>query len=255
MDLVLPLPLALVGVAATALLAGASVSAGALTSRAGLVATLFGILIVVLLGFAYLALLVLFVVASVLATRYRLDEKTRRNVQEGSAGERGVSNVLAHILVPTGLAVVTLLPRGAPDPVLLSAAYASALAFGASDTFASEFGVLHPHAVSIVSGRSVAAGTNGGVSTFGTAFAAVGAITTAVVGLGLFALFGVGTGSAPVWVAVVAIAGFLGCQIDSLLGALLENRGYLSKGGTNLCAMVAATALGALMILAATGGL
>jgi len=27
--------------------------------------------------------------------------------------------------------------------------------------------------------------------------------------------------------------GWVGCQIDSLLGALLENRGYLTKGSVN----------------------
>jgi len=33
--------------------------------------------------------------------------------------------------------------------------------------------------------------------------------------------------------AIVAIIGWLGCQMDSLLGAVFENRGYLTKGGVN----------------------
>ena len=28
----------------------------------------------------------------------------------------------------------------------------------------------------------------------------------------------------------VTLIGFIGCQIDSLLGAILENRGYIGKG-------------------------
>ena len=232
------------GVAATAGLAAAAVYAGALTSQAGAVASLFGIVIVVVAGFAYLALLVLFVVASVLATRYKLEEKTRRHVQEGSAGERGVSNVLAHVLVPFGLALWTLFPSGAPSSELTSVAYASALAFGASDTFASEFGVLQGHAVSIVSGRSVTAGTNGGVSVVGTAWSAVGALATAVIGFGLFVVFGVHVGGAIPWLVAVVGAGFVGCQIDSLIGATLENRGYLTKGGTNLVSMLVSAAMG-----------
>ena len=33
--------------------------------------------------------------------------------------------------------------------------------------------------------------------------------------------------------ALVALLGWLGCQMDSLLGAVFENRGYLTKGGVN----------------------
>lgn len=238
----------------TAALAGGAVAARALTSRAGAVATAFGSVIVVVGGFAYLALLVLFVVASVLATRYRLEEKTRRQVQEGTAGERGVSNVLAHILVPVALVGATLVPPIAPSSPVLTAAYAAALAFGASDTFASEFGVLQSRPISILSGRPVSAGTNGGVSVVGTGWAAIGALTTAVIGLGLFRIFGDPTGSDPyAWVAVVALAGFLGCHLDSVLGALLENRGYLTKGGTNLLAMIGATALAVVLVVAIPG--
>jgi len=35
----------------------------------------------------------------------------------------------------------------------------------------------------------------------------------------------------------LAVIGWLGCQIDSYLGALLENRGYMSKGGVNASAI------------------
>ena len=36
--------------------------------------------------------------------------------------------------------------------------------------------------------------------------------------------------------AVIAI-GWIGCQIDSFLGAWFENRGYLTKGGVNALAI------------------
>jgi uncharacterized membrane protein len=35
----------------------------------------------------------------------------------------------------------------------------------------------------------------------------------------------------------VTLIGFIGCQIDSLLGALLENRGYIGKGTVNTLAI------------------
>ena len=37
----------------------------------------------------------------------------------------------------------------------------------------------------------------------------------------------------PVLALILALVGWIGCQIDSFLGALLENRGYLTKGSVN----------------------
>ncbi|MCI4366036.1 MAG: DUF92 domain-containing protein, partial [Thermoplasmata archaeon] len=138
----LPLLPAVVAILATVALALGAVLARALTPAAGVVASVFGAVIVVLAGYAFLALLILFVVASVLATRYRFEEKARRHVQEGKQGERGISNVLAHIVIPTALAVaVGWTPPALPLPAT-TVLFASALAFGAADTFGSEFGVL-----------------------------------------------------------------------------------------------------------------
>jgi uncharacterized protein (TIGR00297 family) len=250
---VLPLLPAAIGAIVTVALAASAVAARALTAAAGAIAAVFGLAIVVLAGFPYLALLILFVVASVLATRFRFDEKRRRKVQEGAAGERGVSNVVAHILIPTGLAIAGgWLPPLIP-PVTLAVLYTAALAFGASDTFASELGVLAGRARSILSFRPVTPGTNGGVSAVGEAWAFVGAGTTALVGLGLFVLFASPLPSPVLFLGAAAIAGFLGCQFDSILGETLENRGYLTKGSTNFLGMLFAVAVAA-GFLAVVGG-
>lgn len=244
---------AVVGVLATALLAVVAVVARALTATAGLVAAAFGSLIVILAGFPYLALLILFVLGSVLATRYRMDEKRQRNVQEGTHGERGVANVVAHILVPAGLAVTTLGPTPLlPEPTL-ALLYTSALAFGASDTFASEFGVLAGHARAILSRKPVEPGTNGGISGRGEVFAVVGAGTTAALGWGLFTLFGPSISFVARFLLIASAAGFLGCQIDSVLGETLENQGYLTKHSTNFLGMLASVGLAAGLWFA-TGG-
>ena len=36
---------------------------------------------------------------------------------------------------------------------------------------------------------------------------------------------------------LTCIIGWIGCQVDSLLGAIFENRGYLTKGGVNTLAI------------------
>lgn len=241
-----------IGVGATVALAAGAILGKALTPAAGAVAAGFGIAIVVLAGFPFLILLVLFVGASSLATRYRFEEKKRRSVQEGVAGERGISNVLAHIVLPTGLAAVVALRPG--SYAVIAVLYASALAFGAADTFASEFGVLAGHARSIFTLKPVPPGTNGGVSAIGEGFALAAAIVTAVVGLSLFLVFRTPFGNPAAFVAIVAAAGFLGCQVDSAIGEGLENRGYLGKGGTNFVAMAASIGI-ALGLVALVGGL
>ncbi len=245
----LPLLLALFGVAVTVALAAAAVAAKALTASGGAVAAAFGIVIVVFAGFPYLALLILFVVASTLATRFRFEEKQRRKVQEGVHGERGISNVVAHIVIPTGLAIAGGLPTPLLAPTPLAVLYTSALAFGAADTFASEFGVLAGRARSILTFRPVPAGTNGGISGRGEAWALVGAFATTLVGLGLFVLLRPPGPPAALLVLGGGIAGFLGCQIDSVLGETLENRGLLTKGSTNFLGMLASVALAAAFLL------
>lgn len=235
----------LIGAIATLALAAGAVATRALTPTGGAVAAAFGIVIVVFAGFPFLALMILFVVASVLATRFRFAEKQALQLQEGTHGERGVPNVVAHIVLPTAIAVA----GGWPSPLIpLSSAavlFTAALAFGAADTFASEFGVLAGHARSILTFRDVPAGTNGGVSALGEAWALEGALTTAAVAFGLFRLSGITDFSVPVLLAVGTTAGFLGCQIDSILGETLENRGWLTKGSTNFLGMLSAVAIAA----------
>jgi len=242
---VLSLVPAAIGVAATILLASGAVATRALTRRAGAVAAVFGSVIVVFAGFPYLILLILFVFGSVLATRYQMEEKRRKNVQEGTAGERGVANVVAHSVIPVVIAVVVGWGSSGIPAATLALLYVSALAFGASDTFASEFGVLAGRARSILSFRPVEPGTNGGVSGRGEAFALAGAATTAVLAVGLFALFGPSFPSVIRLLVVVIVAGFLGCQVDSVLGEALENRGFLTKHTTNLLGMLSSVGLAA----------
>jgi uncharacterized protein (TIGR00297 family) len=240
---------ATVGISITIFLAAGAVVSEALTPLAGIVAAIFGSIIVVAGGFPFLALLVLFVVASALATRYGFERKNAAHVQEGRHGERGISNVVSHIVVPLALVLVPVASPGIVSLPVLAYLYTSALAFGASDTFASEFGVLTGHARSILSGRSVPPGTNGGVSAAGQAWALVGALTTSLVGAGLFFIFGVPLLSAILTLGGVTLAGFLGCQLDSALGEMFENRGWLTKGSTNFVAMVLTTLIAAAFYL------
>ncbi len=253
--MVLSLFPAALGVVITVGLASVATLSKALTPSAGAVAAAFGSIVVVVGGFPFLGLMVLFVFASVLATRYGFEEKRRDGVHEGTEGERGVSNVLAHVIVPTALVVFAALSPSLLPIAALAVLYSAALAFGAADTFASEFGVLAGKAVSILTLRPVRAGTNGGVSALGEAWALVGALTTGLIALGLFEVFPTDIPAAGLLVGVAAISGFLACQIDSVLGELLENRGWLTKGSTNFLGMSSGVVIAAVLLRASGGTL
>jgi uncharacterized membrane protein len=47
---------------------------------------------------------------------------------------------------------------------------------------------------------------------------------------------------------VVLFAGFLGCQLDSVLGAVLENRGLMTKGTVNAASILAGSVAAALLL-------
>ena len=49
---------------------------------------------------------------------------------------------------------------------------------------------------------------------------------------------------------LITIVGWIGCQVDSVLGALLENKGYIGKHSVNFLA----TLSGAMMAFMAWGG-
>ncbi|MCI4337030.1 MAG: DUF92 domain-containing protein [Thermoplasmata archaeon] len=243
-----------IGVAVTVALAATAVWAEAFTASAGVAAAVFASVIVVLAGFPVFAILVLFVVGSVLATRYGFEQKRRANVQEGTRGERGVSNVLAHILLPTALVVGSAALPGWFTVADLAVVFTAALAFGAADTFASEFGVLSGPARSILTWRPVPAGTNGGVSAVGEVWAATGAFTTAGLAVLFFVAFSTPVGNVALLLGGAAAAGFVGCQIDSVLGESLENRGELTKHGTNFLSMLSSVGLAAVIVVVATRG-
>ena len=73
------------------------------------------------------------------------------------------------------------------------------------------------------------AGLNGGFSPNGQLAAAVGSSIIAILAF---------LSEQNIELALlVAIFGWLGCQVDSILGAVLENRGLMTKGTVNAAAI------------------
>jgi uncharacterized protein (TIGR00297 family) len=208
----------------------------------------------------WLLLLLFFLLSSFLATRYRFALKEAMGVQEGLRGERRAANVFANGIAPMAVAVASylnlpFLPKTAAGIVFLAA-----LSVAGADTLASEIGVLSRNTYLITTFRKVPAGTDGGVSALGQLCAVGAALYTAVVGW--FALsylagtydLGMTVPSSSQFITIPILVGFVGCQVDSVIGATLERRGFVDKKSNNLISTCAGALL-AYGLLAATGGL
>jgi len=208
----------------------------------------------------WLFLLLFFLLSSFLATRYRFALKETMGVQEGLRGERRSTNVLANGLALMAVAVLSLaIPESFPKPAS-GIVFLSALSVAGADTLASEIGVLSRRTYLITNGKQVAAGTDGGVSVLGQLCAFGAALYTSVVGWFILSYVARTYGLAPSmpsspWYLLIPLAiGFLGCQIDSVIGATLEQRGLVNKKTNNLIS-TAAGAILAYLILISVGSL
>ena len=209
---------------------------GLLTSDGAITAAAIGI-IIALTHPSWLVLLFGFLLAGLAVTRYRFLEKKKKGLQEGKSGERGWKNVVSTGSIPAMVALLSI-PASPIIPLELSGSlFLVAIATAASDTLASEMGVLSGKARLITTMKPVEPGTNGGVSAYGTLWSVIGAFTTAFLG-GIFLLYFSDT----MWshvegifflFALIGLIGFTGCMLDSLLGATLENRGIIGKGTVN----------------------
>lgn len=228
-----------------------SLIAGILTPLMGIAAYKFraldrgGALLSTVLGFAvlymggiytFLALLV-FLILGVLATKYRFEEKVRLGFSSKNEKTRGVGNVLGN-----GLAVLLfLIIEGITRQDTFWAATFSAIATVNGDTLASELGKIHGKRPRLITNlKPVKPGTNGGISLAGEAFALLGSLVIAPFALPLTAY------KIPM-VAAITLGGFIGVNLDSLIGATLENMGITDNNSTNFLASLLGGLAGAIL--------
>ena len=172
----------------------------------------------------WILLIVFFITLA--ATRLGGSRKQQLKVAEAKSG-RSASQVMANL----GIAALVLVIadfRYAFLPAL------AALAEVAADTTSSEIGTAFSgRTILITTWRPVPSGTDGGISLIGTAAGLIATLITAACGLclGLIRI------EPAMVIAGAATAGML---MDSLLGALLERRGYLNNDLVNLLGTLSA---------------
>tara|TARA_B100000579_G_scaffold136842_1_gene110994 strand:- start:60 stop:794 length:735 start_codon:yes stop_codon:yes gene_type:complete len=194
-------------------------------------ATLTGFTVSLMGHWTWLISLFTFLIIGSLATKWKLEEKKLLSLEEANEGLRSWKNVLANGGAVSIVAIYNFIFPG--QEWIYFAAIAS-ISVALSDTLASEIGSLDIRTRSITTLQSVPAGTNGGMSPTGTVAALFGAIIISIVGV----IFSPDDSkiSEIQLLSLLSLIGWLGCQVDSLLGAVLENRGYLGKHSVNFLA-------------------
>lgn len=177
---------------------------------------------------AFAALVTLFLLTWI-STRFGYRHKRDLGVAERGDG-RNAWQVLANLAVSS----LTAVAFSATENRVWLVVTAAALAEAATDTVASEIGQTRSHTAHLVTTwKPVPAGTDGGITFWGT-------IAGGIAGL-LIAFVAGWAGLIPrshFWIPVVA--GFVGMIVDSLLGATLQRGGRMNNETVNFAGTIAA---------------
>jgi uncharacterized protein (TIGR00297 family) len=211
-------------------------------------ATLLGVVIIISTDvWWYLTLLAFFFLGG-LFTRYKYEFKKSRGIAESKGGVRGYKNVFSNSLIALVLAVsYKVYP---PHAMYLLPAYLGSIATATGDTLASEIGQTWkgvPRMITTL--KKVRPGTDGGVTWLGEFAAFSGAGVIALLSIKLIENDITPAFSATNLAFAVLAGGFIGTNIDSILGATLQQKGYLSNNGVNLFATISGAIVSAILYI------
>ncbi len=219
-DLTVPAPMegVLGALGVTLALGYGSFALGAASIPGMLTGVFLGLLTLVLGGPAWFVVLVTFFGVGALATKYRYDQKVDRGVAQENEGARGSGNVLGN----SAVALLALLGYAAspdlvdlPEAIFLYA-FVGSLATALADTLSSEIGGVYDDPRLITTLEVAEPGIDGAVTWQGVVAGTAGAAAVAAIAVLLYPTVGA------VGAATVVVAGFVGMNADSVLGATLE---------------------------------
>jgi uncharacterized protein (TIGR00297 family) len=185
-------------------------------------ATIVGTTIILFADLRFFIIILLFYALGSAVTKYRYEIKVKRGIAEQAGGARGYSNVFGNSLAALFFAI----QFGVTLNHAFAAAFVAAVAAALADTMASEIGKAEDNAYLITNMKRVDPGVSGGISLKGELAALLGCVITAALA---FSLGVVAAQQLP----FIILASFAGVHVDSLLGATLEQKGYLTNSAVN----------------------
>ena len=176
-----------------------------------------------------------FFLSSGVATKYKYKAKAKKNLAQEGKGKRSWRNVLGSGIIPmffsVGIYLAGILSTDPFFPFAMFGGFIGAVATTSADTLASEIGVFSSKKPRLITNlrRKVPRGTIGAVSLLGEG---VAILAGAIIG-GIALLFAFLT---PDWIPIyntgqlimifplAVLTAFIGCNLDSLIGAIAQNR-------------------------------
>ncbi len=181
-----------------------------------------GMIIILAFGFGGLAVYLFFVIGAAILSKLNKNNKIYLEaieIQEKS-GRRDFIQVFANGGVGFILAAIYLFY---PHPIILIM-FGASVAEAVSDTFASEVGMLsQSKTFSILTGQPLKPGLSGGVSLQGTLASMIGSFLVSILWYSIYYKPSLNTIS---FLAIVTLAGFVGCIVDSILGITIQAHFY-----------------------------
>ena len=211
-----------------------------LTTSGCISAAIVGAFIGICGSLSWLILLIVFTLLGFIATLVGLSKKKEKGLQEGTHGERSYKNVLGVALPCCVFALINITTQDAYYYYMMIG-YISTIAVAAADTTASELGTKDSKVYLITTFKRVEPGTDGGISAFGTLVSLLASVAVTLIGWPVI------NQSIDIMILIPMAAGFIGCMLDSVVGATLETWGYVSKYGNNCITGIAGAAIGVLI--------
>ena len=211
---------------------------GVLDWKGSILAVILGMLLIGYSDFFWFLLMLFFLLVSYGVTIFKYKKKKEMGISQGKVGERGVRNVVANGIIPLIIALFSS-PLDEVSEGLSGILFLVAISIAASDSFGSEIGVLSSRPRLITNPmRIVEPGVDGGVSLLGNIAALLGGVLVAGAGYLLITDRLITTGphlleASALVVIITIVMGWIGCQIDSLLGATLQTRGLITNNMVN----------------------
>lgn len=192
-----------------------------LTASGSTVAFFVGFGITYFLGFGALTTMLLFFLFAGVLSKFA---KIRSKVDTQGIQKKGSRRDGMQVFANGGMALVAAVLYGLSPSMVALVMFASSVAEAASDTFAGEIGILSKsQPVSIITGRKMKSGLSGAVSALGSLAGLLGALFIAIYWMSNFLPL---EGKSFAYASIVAISGFFGCLMDSVLGATVQAHYY-----------------------------
>lgn len=199
----------------------ASYKSKQLTLGGSFAAFLVGLIPTYVLGFGALATLLLFFIAAGVLGKIA---KKICTVDVMKIHKKGGTRDAMQVYANGFMALLAGLLYALNPTMSFLVMFGSAVGEAASDTFASEVGILSKtKPVSIITGKPMTPGLSGAVSPLGLASGLLGAV---LIGLCFWGCFLPLAPKSAAYASVVALSSFFGCLIDSVLGATVQAHYY-----------------------------